>query len=85
MLEDCKIRAFLLVVESGSFTEAARRLGISQPAVSAQVAALEASVGAPLLERGRQLRLTPVGESFLGYARRIQDAYDLANRAFNTK
>ena len=82
MLEDCKIRAFLLVVESGSFTEAARRLGISQPAVSAQVAALEASVGAPLLERGRQLRLTPVGESFLGYARRIQDAYDLANRAF---
>ena len=85
MLEDCKIRAFLLVVESGSFTEAARRLGLSQPAVSAQVAALEAAVGAPLLERGRQLRLTPVGESFLGYARRIQDAYDLANRAINSE
>lgn len=85
MLEDCKIRAFLTVVETGSFTSAARQLGLTQPAVSAQVASLEAVVGAPLLERGRQLRLTPVGETFLGYARRIQDAYDLANRAFNTK
>ena len=82
MLEDCKIRAFLMVVEVGSFTSAARRLGITQPAVSAQIAALEASLGFSLFERGRVLALTRQGEYFLPYARRIQEAYDLANRAF---
>ncbi len=82
MLEDSKIRAFLAVVEEGSFTRAARRMGITQPAVSAQIASLEAAVGHPLFERGAQLSLTPSGELFLQYARRIQDAYDLANQAF---
>ena len=82
MLEDCKIRTFLAVVEEGSFTRAARRLGVSQPAVSTQIAQLEASIGLPLFERGAVLSLTPTGQTFLGYARRIQDAYDLLNRAF---
>ena len=52
MLEDCKIRAFLTVVEEGSFTRAARRLGITQPAVSAQISSLEAAISQPLFERG---------------------------------
>ena len=83
MLEDCKIRAFLTVVEEGSFTRAARRLGVTQPAVSAQIASLEAAVGQTLFERGTTLSLTPSGELFLQYARRIQDAYNLANAAFS--
>ena len=82
MLEDSKIRAFLTVVDAGSFTAAAKRLGITQPAVSAQIASLEASVGFPLFKRVPSLALTPSGEVFLGYARRIQQAYDLANKAF---
>ncbi len=83
MLEDCKIRAFLTVVEEGSFTRAARRLGVTQPAVSAQIASLEAAIGQSLFERGTMLSLTPSGELFLQYARRIQDAYDLANATFS--
>jgi len=84
MLEDSKIRAFLQVEKERNFTRAASKLGISQPAVSAQVAALEEALGVELFERGRELRLTPSGEIFLGYARRIQQAYDLANNAFNS-
>ena len=83
MLEDSKIRTFLSVVSQGSFTAAARQLGVSQPAVSAQVASLEQALGFSLFERGRELVLTPQGETFLPYARRIQDAYDLANNTFS--
>ena len=84
MLEDCKIRAFLEVEKQRSFTKAARNLGLTQAAVSAQIAALEESLGLELFLRGRELSLTPSGEVFLGYARRIQEAYDLANNAFGS-
>ena len=40
----------LAVVEEGSFTRAARRLDVSQPALSHQIRALERTVGAPLLD-----------------------------------
>ena len=82
MLEDCKIRAFLAVVEEGSFTKAARKLGVSQPAVSSHISSLEQMLGCTLFERGASLQLTPSGETFRDYARRIQQAYDLANQAF---
>ena len=70
MLDDNKIRAFLTVVEKESFSAAAVQLGVTQPAVSAQIASLEAALGVQLFLRGREL------------ARRIQDAYDLANETF---
>lgn len=82
MLEDHKIRTFLTVVEEGSFTKAARKLGVSQPSVSSQIAALEQNLGFELFQRTPFLALTPTGEVFLGYARRIQAAYDLANETF---
>ncbi len=82
MLYDSKIRAFLAVTEEGSFTAAARKLGVSQPAVSAQISALEEVLGCSLLVRGAVLQLTPAGETFRDYARRIQQAYDLVNQAF---
>ena len=61
MLEDSKIRAFLALVSEGSFTRAARKLGVTQPAVSAQIASLEKTVGQALFLRGAELRLTPAG------------------------
>lgn len=82
MLEDSKICAFLTVIDEGSFTAAAKKLGRTQPAVSAQIASLESSLGFSLFERGRDLVLTRQGEAFLPYARRIQSAYDLANDTF---
>jgi len=83
ILEDFKIRVFLAVAEEGSFTRAARRLEISQPAVSMQVADLEKAVGAQLFERGRSaVALTVSGEAFLGYAERIRDIYQEMNHLF---
>src|SRR3954466_7688539 len=57
------------VVEEGSFTRAAQRLFVSQPALSHQVKALEQSVGGMLLERQpNAVRLTPMGRAFMPHA-----------------
>ena len=48
------IKIFVRVVESGSFSAVARELGVGQPAVSKQVASLEAHLGAQLLMRTSQ-------------------------------
>jgi DNA-binding transcriptional LysR family regulator len=66
--------AFQRVVREGSFTRAARSLGIGQPAISARIQQLEASFPGPLLERGRTTRLTPLGEAFFPYAARALEA-----------
>ena len=65
-----QLKAFARVVREGSFTRAARVLGVGQPAVSARILALENAVGGPIFTRGRRVRLTPLGESFLPYASR---------------
>lgn len=58
------VKTFLQVVESGSFAQAARRLDMSTAAVSRQVAFLEQTVGARLLNRTtRKLGLTEIGQS----------------------
>lgn len=58
-----KLRLFHATAEAGSFTEAARRLGTSQPALSRQIAALEEALGAKLFHRhARGLALTHEGE-----------------------
>ena len=64
--------AFSRVAEEGSFTRAADLLNISQPAVTRQVARLEAELGVPLIERsGRSFHLTRAGEVVYVYAREI--------------
>ena len=76
MFEDFRLRVFTQVAESGSFTAAARSLGVSQPAVSQHIAELEKFTGARLFERNRgQVLLTARGEAFLAQARRILDDY----------
>lgn len=58
----------------GSLTAAARALGVSQPAVSVQVAGMEKRLGTRLLDRAsRGVRPTPAGERFLARALRILD------------
>ncbi len=57
------------VAATGSFSAAGRALGCTQPAVSQQMKALEASVGTPLLVRGpRDMRLTQAGEALVRHA-----------------
>ena len=65
-----QLRTLVTVVDSGSFSEAARVMGISQPAVTMQVQSLEADVGATLLDRRyRRIDLTEAGRVLLPYAR----------------
>jgi DNA-binding transcriptional LysR family regulator len=59
------------VVEAGSFTAGARELGVSPPAVTHMINALEHELGVALLRRGRHLALTGDGEQFLAAATRI--------------
>ena len=66
------MRAFVAVAEEGGFTPAARRLAISPPVVTRQVAALEQHIGARLLERTtRQVRITEAGARYLIDCRRL--------------
>jgi len=67
-----QLRTFEMVASHGSFTAVARELNVTQPAVSAQIQALESELGVRLLERlPRRVLLTPAGEALLGYARRL--------------
>ena len=66
-----QLRTLAEVVDRGSFSAAAEALGISQPAVSQQIRALENDVGAKLIERGRRVRLTDRGRVVDRYARRM--------------
>ncbi|RQP04579.1 MAG: LysR family transcriptional regulator [Paracoccus sp. BP8] len=71
------IRAFVAVVDAGSFTRAGERLGISNKLVSKYVAALEGQQGVTLLNRTtRALSLTPAGERYLAAARRVLAAVE---------
>ncbi|MBO7762624.1 MAG: LysR family transcriptional regulator [Clostridia bacterium] len=65
-----KYRTFLAVADAGSVTEAARRLFVSQPAVSADIAGLEDALGVCLFIRSRRgVRLTEAGEVLVEYVR----------------
>ena len=66
-----QLRSFLQVAELRSVSAAAKTLGLTQPAVTKQIRALEASLECGLLERaGRGIRLTPAGELLGEYGRR---------------
>jgi DNA-binding transcriptional LysR family regulator len=74
------MQAFVSVVESGSFSASARRLGLSQPTISRQINALEASLGVRLLQRTtRRLSLTEAGEIYYQKAKQIQREVAEAN------
>ncbi|MBV7396906.1 LysR family transcriptional regulator [Mameliella sediminis] len=69
------LEAFIATAALGSFSAAARQLNISQPTVSARVAALEKEVGSKLLLRTRQpLRLTQRAIEILPFAEQIVEA-----------
>lgn len=66
MLDLTRLRYFQAVAEAGSFSRAARRLGVSQPTLSIQVARLEEELGTPLFRRHRSgVTLNEVGRRLL--------------------
>lgn len=70
-----QLRAFLTTVETGSLSAAARQLGLTQPTLGRQVAALEQDLGILLFERvGRSLSLTPAGRELFDSVQSMGEA-----------
>ncbi|MDB5578969.1 MAG: hypothetical protein JWR80_4145 [Bradyrhizobium sp.] len=73
------VQIFVRVVESGSFTAVARELGVGQPAISKQLAALEAHLGGQLIRRStRTLSLTEAGRDFYESSVRLLEDFEAA-------
>src|SRR5689334_5551811 len=71
-MELYQLEAFEAVVAQGSFTRAAEALYLSQPAVTRQIAALEAELKTRLFDRlGRTVQMTAAGEALHRYAETI--------------
>lgn len=67
-----QLRSFHAVARGGSFTAAAKALGVSQPTVTTQVKALEQEFGVELFaRRGRRIELTEIGSGLLDITRRL--------------
>jgi DNA-binding transcriptional LysR family regulator len=66
-----QLQAFLAVVATGSFQQAAQQCSVTQSTISRQIQSLETAVGTSLLHRTHQAKLTVAGDRFLPHARRI--------------
>ncbi|GHD40796.1 DNA-binding transcriptional regulator, LysR family [Marinobacter persicus] len=70
------IEAFIAVVQEGSFSAAARRLGVSPSHISRQVAGLEKRLGTPLLYRTtRSIRLSEAGETYFQQCHSLMEGF----------
>ena len=77
-----QLKAFLATAESGSLSAAARKLGLTQPTLSRQVAAIEKAMGVTLFERvGKAMALTTTGLDLLEHARAMGTAAEALNLA----
>jgi molybdate transport repressor ModE-like protein len=80
------LRIFLEVANAGSFSAAARNLGLTQPAVSSQIRSLEKEYGNTLIDRSPgHCRLTEAGRSFLAYASDILAMEEQLHREMDGK
>ncbi|BAU47861.1 LysR family transcriptional regulator [Sulfurifustis variabilis] len=76
------LQAFRAAAETGSFSAAAERIFLSQPAISKRIAALEGELGTRLFDRiGRRVQLTPAGQALLARARVILNEIEDARRS----
>ncbi len=67
-----QLRYLVALAEERHFTRAAARVRVAQPALSQQIAKLEAELGVPLVDRTtRRVRMTDAGDALVGHARRV--------------
>ncbi len=72
MINLLHVRSFVAVIETGSFRDASRALGLAQPTVSQHVRKLEDTLGKALVVRTRNHSVpTEAGQTFIGYARTL--------------
>jgi len=78
------VHLFLTIIETGSLSQAARRLNISPMAVSRRLAGLEQALGTRLLQRTtRAVSMTQEGTEFIPYARALVEAAEGAHALFS--
>jgi DNA-binding transcriptional LysR family regulator len=78
------LQTLLTVAQTGSFTQAAARLGVRQPTVSQHISRLEKQTGRTLILRDtHSVSLTPDGEAMIGFARSILAAHEQATAYFS--
>ncbi|HTH97250.1 MAG TPA: LysR family transcriptional regulator [Stellaceae bacterium] len=83
MLDPIQLESFLVVTETRNFSEAARRLGLTQSTVSQHVRKLEENAGRRLFVRDtHSVTMTPDGEAMRGFARSILEANARARAYF---
>ncbi len=75
-----QLQAFLAVVETGNFQQAAQKCGVSQSTISRQVQSLEATVGLTLFHRQGNTKLTLGGDRLLPHARKICQVWATAEQ-----
>lgn len=81
-----QLRYAITIANASSMNEAARKLFISQPSLSAAVKDLEDEIGVELFRRSnRGISVTPEGEEFLGYARQVVEQYELMEAKYISK
>ncbi|MFT4256764.1 MAG: LysR family transcriptional regulator [Pseudoxanthomonas sp.] len=84
-MDIANLAAFLAIAETGSFSAAAERLHLTQPAISKRIGLLEAELGVRLFDRlSRQVVLTEAGQALRPRARRILDELQDARRLLDT-
>jgi DNA-binding transcriptional LysR family regulator len=78
-----QLRYIVTVAESGNITEAAAKLYIAQPSLTASIQELEKEFGIRIFTRSKKgMQLTPEGEEFLGYARQVLDQTNLIEERY---
>ena len=80
MIKRAHVRQFLALVDTGGFTAAATKLGLTQPTLSNGITELERLIGTPLFVRERRnIRLTEAGGRLLPIARNLERGFRLAD------
>ncbi|MDX1882135.1 LysR family transcriptional regulator [Mycolicibacterium sp. 120270] len=82
MTTNARLRALVELAETGSVRGAAERLVVTESAISSALGSLSSEVGVPLVDRhGRGVRLTPAGQRYVDYAKRILGLHQEAVQA----
>nr|MBP3599264.1 LysR family transcriptional regulator [Eubacterium sp.] len=81
-----QLRYVIMAANTTSINEAAKKLYISQPSLSATIKELESEIGIELFRRNnRGISLTPEGKEFIGYARQVVEQYELIETRYIEK